>query len=325
MTKIYLVRHAEAEGNVYRRIHGQYDSRITPNGLRQVEALRARFQDIPIDACYTSDLNRTCVTARAVYLPKGLELRRDRRFREVDLGRWEDIPFGWLERFEPERMTQFNKEPQLWSVKDSETFPEYTQRFLTALREAAEKNDEKTIAVFTHGCVLRGVQYLLSGNEWPPYCDNTAVSLLDNENGAFQIEYLNDSSHLSDEISTLAKQKWWRSGEKQTDFNMWFETQGACARAFLHDRQLGFVRVSAERCAKGEMRIERMEMDAEHRGMRFGEQLLGSAVSTARASGCHALLAAVPSESRHFFERLGFRSRADAAEDMLLDLRVPQA
>ncbi|MBS1409295.1 MAG: phosphoglycerate mutase, partial [Oscillospiraceae bacterium] len=42
MTKIYLVRHAEAEGNVYRRIHGQYDSRITPNGLRQVEALRAR-------------------------------------------------------------------------------------------------------------------------------------------------------------------------------------------------------------------------------------------------------------------------------------------
>ena len=113
MTKIYLVRHAEAEGNVYRRIHGQYDSRITPNGLRQVEALRTRFQDIPIDACYASDLNRTCVTARSVYLPKGLELRRDRRFREVNLGRWEDIPFGWLERFEPERMTQFNKEPQL--------------------------------------------------------------------------------------------------------------------------------------------------------------------------------------------------------------------
>lgn len=211
MTRIYLVRHAEAEGNAYRRIHGQYDSRITPNGLRQVDALRVRFQDIPIDACYASDLNRTCVTARAVYLPKGLELRRDRRFREVNLGRWEDIPFGWLERFEPERMTQFNKEPQLWSVKDSETFPEYTQRFLTALREAAEENDGKTIAVFTHGCVLRGVQYLLGGNEWPPYCDNTAVSLLGYENGAFRIEYLNDSSHLSDELSTFARQKWWRT------------------------------------------------------------------------------------------------------------------
>ena len=329
MTKIYLVRHAEAEGNVYRRIHGQYDSRITPNGLRQVDALRARFQDIPIDACYASDLNRTCVTARSVYLPKGLELRRDRRFREVDLGRWEDIPFGWLERFEPERMTQFNKEPQLWSVKDSETFPEYTQRFLTALREAAEENDEKTIAIFTHGCVLRGVQYLLSGNEWPPYCDNTAVSLLDYENGAFQIEYLNDSSHLSDEISTFARQKWWRAGGDRRDFNMWFETEGETSYAVLRDRRVGHIRVSGRDCEKGELRIEDIFLEESHRGRALGAQLLGQAVSLARKMGCGTLAAAVPDEMRralHFFEHQGFllQSETDGAAVLKMDISVPQ-
>lgn len=329
MTKIYLVRHAEAEGNVYRRIHGQYDSRITPNGLRQVEALRARFQDIPIDACYTSDLNRTCVTARSVYLPKGLELRRDRRFREVDLGRWEDIPFGWLERFEPERMTQFNKEPQLWSVKDSETFPEYTQRFLTALREAAEENDGKTIAVFTHGCVLRGVQYLLGGNEWPPYCDNTAVSLLGYENGAFRIEYLNDSSHLSDEISTFARQKWWRAGGDRRDFNMWFETEGETSYAVLRDRRVGHIRVSGRGCEKGELRIEDIFLEESHRGRALGAQLLGQAVSLARKMGCGTLAAAVPDEMRralHFFERQGFllQSETDGAAVLKMDISVPQ-
>ena len=329
MTKIYLVRHAEAEGNVYRRIHGQYDSRITPNGLRQVDALRARFQDIPIDACYASDLNRTCVTARSVYLPKGLELRRDRRFREVNLGRWEDIPFGWLERFEPERMTQFNKEPQLWSVKDSETFPEYTQRFLTALREAAEENDEKTIAVFTHGCVLRGVQYLLSGNEWPPYCDNTAVSLLDYENGAFQIEYLNDSSHLSDELSTFARQKWWRTGGDRRDFNMWFETEGETSYAVLRDRRVGHIRVSGRDCEKGELRIEDIFLEESHRGRALGAQLLGQAVSLARKMGCGTLAATVPDEMRHalhFFERQGFllQSETDGAAVLKMDISVPQ-
>ena len=329
MTKIYLVRHAEAEGNVYRRIHGQYDSRITPNGLRQVEALRTRFQGIPIDACYASDLNRTCVTARSVYLPKGLELRRDRRFREVDLGRWEDIPFGWLERFEPERMTQFNKEPQLWSVKDSETFPEYTQRFLTALREAAEENDGKTIAVFTHGCVLRGVQYLLGGNEWPPYCDNTAVSLLDYENGAFQIEYLNDSSHLSDEISTFARQKWWRAGGDRRDFNMWFETEGETSYAVLRDRRVGHIRVSGRDCEKGELRIEDIFLEESHRGRALGAQLLGQAVSLARKMGCGTLEAAVPDEMRralHFFERQGFllQSETDGAAVLKMDISVPQ-
>ena len=34
MTRIYIVRHAEAEGNLYRRIHGWYDSPITENGKR---------------------------------------------------------------------------------------------------------------------------------------------------------------------------------------------------------------------------------------------------------------------------------------------------
>ena len=50
MTTVYLVRHAEAEGNTYRRIHGQYNSLITQNGLRQIEALWARFEPIHIDA-----------------------------------------------------------------------------------------------------------------------------------------------------------------------------------------------------------------------------------------------------------------------------------
>ena len=39
MTRVYIVRHGEAEGNIYRRIHGQYDSNLTDNGLRQVAAL----------------------------------------------------------------------------------------------------------------------------------------------------------------------------------------------------------------------------------------------------------------------------------------------
>ena len=43
MTTIYLIRHAEAEGNVFRRIHGQYDSCVTPNGRRQIAALAQRF------------------------------------------------------------------------------------------------------------------------------------------------------------------------------------------------------------------------------------------------------------------------------------------
>ena len=84
MTTLYLIRHAEAEGNAYRRIDGWYNSLITPNGLLQIEALRRRFEPIQIDACYASDLYRTCKTASAIYVPKALELHTDPRLREVE-------------------------------------------------------------------------------------------------------------------------------------------------------------------------------------------------------------------------------------------------
>jgi bisphosphoglycerate-dependent phosphoglycerate mutase len=56
MTKIYLIRHAEAEGNLYRRAQGQYDSLITPRGELQIAALERRFEPIGVDAVYASDL-----------------------------------------------------------------------------------------------------------------------------------------------------------------------------------------------------------------------------------------------------------------------------
>ena len=39
MTRIYLIRHAEAEGNLYRRAQGWYNGLITENGCRQIAAL----------------------------------------------------------------------------------------------------------------------------------------------------------------------------------------------------------------------------------------------------------------------------------------------
>ena len=43
MTKVYLIRHAEAEGNYYRRIQGQWDGGITARGHKQIAALAERI------------------------------------------------------------------------------------------------------------------------------------------------------------------------------------------------------------------------------------------------------------------------------------------
>ena len=75
MTKIYLIRHAEAEGNLYRRIQGHWDGSITALGLQQIDALAQRFRHEHIDALYCSNLSRARVTViHCLQTPKMVEL-----------------------------------------------------------------------------------------------------------------------------------------------------------------------------------------------------------------------------------------------------------
>lgn len=94
MTTIYLIRHAEAEGNLYRRAHGWYNSTITDRGYRQIAALAKRFADTKFDAVYSSDRFRTMITALSIYKTHGLPLRTVRALREIDVGYWEDTVGG---------------------------------------------------------------------------------------------------------------------------------------------------------------------------------------------------------------------------------------
>lgn len=229
MTTIYLIRHAEAEGNLYRRLHGQYDSMVTPNGKRQIEALRRRFEEVQLHACYASDLTRACQTAQAVCKNHRLRLRREPGFREINCGVWEDESFGTLEYRETELMYRFNHDMWTWQVPGSETFAQAVARYIATLERVAKNHPNQTIAVFTHGAILRAVQaemfFTRETAKRAGHCDNTGVTCLLYEDGKFTLDYLNDNSHLDESISTLARQTWWRSrgGTSSRDYNLRFE------------------------------------------------------------------------------------------------------
>lgn len=223
MTKIYLIRHAEAEGNYYRRIHGQYDSKLTQRGYKQIDALAERFRNEHIDALYSSDLIRTMETAKAItrYHPE-LTIIPEPRLREISMGVWEDLPWGNVAYDEPEQMLNFSSDPDNWHVKEAESFEHLKNRITSIITELAAKHDGQTIAVVSHGMAIR---MLISHVKGIPseriheiqHGDNTCVALFLNEDEKLSVSYYNDTCHLTDSLSTFANQTWWKE-KNQVDF-----------------------------------------------------------------------------------------------------------
>ena len=230
MTTLYLIRHAEAEGNLYRRIHGQYDSLVTDNGYLQIKALEKRFADVSVDAVYSSDMFRTMTTARAVYIPKGLPLFTRPDLRELDMADWEDRSWAGRDVAEHDEMVRFStSSPDFRAPGGGETYRDIRRRGTAAILDIAAAHPGQTVCVFSHGTIIRHILAVFSGIGLGPeemkkthHSDNTAISKLEIENGAVRIVYTHDNSHLNDEISTLAQQHWWKKDSKHVDVNLWF-------------------------------------------------------------------------------------------------------
>lgn len=220
MTKVYLIRHTEAEGNYYRRIQGQWDGGITARGEKQIEALAERMKDVELTALYSSDLTRTMRTAAAVQKYHDLPLQTDKRLREVYMGRWEGISWGDASYYEPEQYGYFSSNPDLWNIGDNELWHDLRERMYSAVADIASRHDGESIAIVSHGTAIRALMCKIWNVEGRDihsvrHGDNTAVSLLTVENGEISIDYACDSSHLPDELVNKARQKWWKTGKDE--------------------------------------------------------------------------------------------------------------
>ena len=327
MTRIYLIRHAEAEGNLYRVAHGQYNSTITPRGYLQLGALKRRFAGVPIDAVYGSDLFRTQTTASAIYKSKGLPFRPLPLLREVCLGVWEQKSWAEIERMDRQMLIDFNKRPDLWHVEGAETFAAVRDRMIAGIRQIAAECPGATVAATSHGAASRILLGTLEGRTLREigethHCDNTAVSLLEAaDNGEIRVVYQGDSSHLPPQLSTFRRQSWHKS-DLATEPGLWYRTEyendrGRAQTAMLEEESVGRVEVALEPEA---LRITDYRLLPRWRGQRYGAQLMGQAVQYARAHGRERVVLTCDAELAGYFAQFGFEARADG--DLSLDIRL---
>ncbi|MDD4700387.1 MAG: histidine phosphatase family protein [Oscillospiraceae bacterium] len=220
MTKVYIVRHCEARGNIDRVFHGITDSDISENGQSQLDCLAERFKNIELNAVYTSPLKRTRLTAEAVNKYHGLPINIDSNLIEINGGVIEGLPWKELPEKYPEFARQWNLAPHEFVPENGEAMSQVYRRGLDSIRKIAQQQSGKTVAVVSHGCVIRNIicraQKLsidqLNTVEW---CDNTAVTMLEfDDEFNCNLVFFNDASHLSEDLSTLSKQSWWQKDKR---------------------------------------------------------------------------------------------------------------
>ncbi len=333
MTNVYLIRHAEAEGNIYRRVHGHYDSHLTPRGRMQIDALVEHFKDIHLDGVYTSDLTRAKKTAEPLAEDHKVPLHIFKTLRECAQGVWEDVTWGDVEWIDPEQYHNYLYDPAKWNCTGCERFYPLQRRITKAVQEIAAENDGKTIAVITHGYAIRAFMcgvYGMDPSEITklPHCDNAGVSLLKVENGQISVDYFADNKYLPEEISTFAHQNWWRMNSDKDDRNLhftdisgasfdiyvrflkdWYKLCGkevtdltvkdAMVRSAFNPKSIviGYIGDEPVGCIDVDAekgRINFVYLDETYRGKGLAVQLIGHAVNVCRDAGHDKMSVVLP-------------------------------
>ena len=216
MTKLILIRHAEALGNITRRFQGQIDADITENGTRQLEKLGEKMKDTPIDIIYSSDLMRAQKTAQAVRGDRNIDIIIEKKLREIDGGDWEDVPFEDLPEKWSAEYDVWCHDPANHQMPGGESMRDVEKRMVEAIGEIVDQNKGKTVCITSHGTALKVFMTVARGWELERinnvmWYENTAVTCIDvDDDGVFDIVTEGDDSHLPDELATLKKQTWWK-------------------------------------------------------------------------------------------------------------------
>jgi len=129
---------------------------LNEEGRRQAQELVKRCDGLPIDAIYCSPQPRTRQTAAPLAAARGLPIRVEPGFDEVDMGEWVGMTFGELEALgEPWRHWCGRRGSA--HPPGGEAFVEVPRRAMAALHELRERHPEQTVLVVSHGDVIKAI------------------------------------------------------------------------------------------------------------------------------------------------------------------------
>jgi probable phosphoglycerate mutase len=147
-TLILLVRHGQTPttGTVLPgRAPGLH---LSDQGRAQAERVAERLADLPIDAIYSSPLERTRETAEPTAVCSGLEVHENAGLIECDFGEWTGAALAELAGLPQWQTVQFT--PSAFRFPDGESFEQMQARMVGTLEALCAAHAGGVVVCFSH-------------------------------------------------------------------------------------------------------------------------------------------------------------------------------
>ncbi|MCX6795663.1 MAG: histidine phosphatase family protein [Candidatus Falkowbacteria bacterium] len=194
-TTIYLIRHCNPDYSLEGLV-GSENMPLSVAGLKQRKSLTKKLLTLEIDRVYSSELKRSKETAALFAKQLGKRIIVDARFNEIDWLEWHRVKFFHIaEKNRHKHLKGYQKmDKQLDEIQ-------ITARL--ALTDIFKKNRGKTVAVFSHGNLIKAVLTGILDADIIGFLSlevfqSSISKLVIDKDGVVKINFINSVDHLKE-------------------------------------------------------------------------------------------------------------------------------
>src|SRR5215210_4579154 len=150
VTKLYLIRHGQSDGNAEGRFGGHGPTPLSLLGMRQAEATADLLAREGVNRIYSSDLLRAVQTAEPLSKLTGIPITATSAFRERNVGVLEGLTFDESKETFPKDYYALVNRNVHHVITKGESYGDLLKRATAELWEILNIHRGSKIAIFSH-------------------------------------------------------------------------------------------------------------------------------------------------------------------------------
>jgi len=153
-TTVFLIRHGVTAWHAEGRVLGQRDIPLSQPGIAQAEEAAAALRGVKMSEVLSSPLQRAIQTAEIIGQETGIEIARDPRLIDFQLGKWTGMTYADVAK--NEEYQRFVQQPESERIPGGESLEDIRRRAVAAVDQALRDNATgDALAIVTHAGIIR--------------------------------------------------------------------------------------------------------------------------------------------------------------------------